>query len=85
MDYEKEHERLFRLFEDVSSEEYDDEEESEEGNFEESLNHNDTDQEFNVDRAEETDVKGPYFLGKDKTMKCKCRKIRHPRRYGQRN
>ncbi|KAK9702501.1 hypothetical protein QE152_g29880 [Popillia japonica] len=68
MDYEKEQARLLRLFEEVTSgEECDDEEETgEEDNIEERPDDSDTEQEFNEDKAEEMDVRGPYFVGRDK-------------------
>ncbi|KAK9729836.1 hypothetical protein QE152_g15712 [Popillia japonica] len=71
MDYEKEQARLLRLFEEVTSgEECDDEEETgEEDNIEERPDDSDTEQEFNEDKAEEMDVRGPYFVGRDKRMK----------------
>lgn len=71
MDYEKEQERLLRLFEEVpSGEEYDDEEETgEEDNIEEISEDGDTEQEFDENEDEEMNVNGSYFMGRDKRTK----------------
>ncbi|KAJ8968163.1 hypothetical protein NQ314_002420 [Rhamnusium bicolor] len=71
MDYDKEKERLLRLFEEVpSGEEYDDEEETgEEDNIEEISENSDTEQEIDENKGEEMNVSGPYFMGRDKKTK----------------
>ncbi|KAJ8941585.1 hypothetical protein NQ314_010363 [Rhamnusium bicolor] len=63
MDYDKEQERLLRLFEEVpSGEEYDDEEETgEEDNIEEIPENSDTEQEFDENEGEEMNVSGPFL------------------------
>ncbi|KAK9679981.1 Transposase IS4 [Popillia japonica] len=57
MNYEKEQASLFRLFEEVTSgEEYDDEEIGAEDNIEEWPDNSDSEQQFNEDKAEESDI-----------------------------